>query len=157
MVATTDVETVLECYVRIYFACHLRQMEGNRKGGEVSAHQLGILNQIRQDEGTTVLELARQVGVAASTMSLTLDRLERGGYVRRVKDSNDGRRTLIQLTADGRRAREKQQVLEPERIKAMLERLSMPKRKEALAGLKLLRQAAAEMAESGTARMRRAG
>jgi DNA-binding MarR family transcriptional regulator len=148
MVAKTDVETVLECYVRIHLACHLRQLEGARRGSEISANQAGILELLSGSEGIAVLDLARHAGVAPSTMSLTLDRLERGGFVKRVKDPGDGRRTMVLLTEKGLRTRNQQKVLQPELIAAMLERLSMSKRKEALAGLRLLNEAATELVSS---------
>lgn len=148
MIAKSDVETVLECYVRIYFACHARSVNDPKKRSPISTNQANVLEFLDTEEGTTVLDLARQMGVAPSTMSLTLDRLERGGFVQRKKDPNDGRRTMIVLTADGDRVKRKQKVLEPDLIAAMLSRLPATRRKEAIAGLRSLTEAATELVGS---------
>lgn len=50
-------------------------------------------------------ELAAGATVQAQTMSRVLDRLERLGYVRRVRSQSDRRRVLVSLTPAGRRAR----------------------------------------------------
>lgn len=148
MIAKSDVETVMECYVRIYFACHVRSITDPKKRSTISANQANVLEFLDTGEGTTVLDLARHLGVAPSTMSLTLDRLEKGSFVRRQKDPSDGRRTLIFLTGEGDRIRRRQKLLEPELIAAMLGRMSTARRKEAIAGLLSLTEAATELVSS---------
>ena len=148
MIAKSDVETVLECYVRIYFACHARSVSDPKKRSAISPNQANVLEYLDKEEGITVLDLARHLGVAPSTMSLTLDRLERGGFVFRRKDPTDGRRTMIVLTPDGERIKRKQKVLEPDLIAAMLNRLSSTRRREAIAGLRTLTEAADELVGS---------
>lgn len=148
MIAKSDVEMVLECYVRIYFACHVRSVADPKKRSAISLNQANVLEFLDTEEGVTVLDLARHMGVAPSTMSLTLDRLERGGFIIRRKDPNDGRRTMILLTGEGDRIKRKQKVLEPELIAAMLSRLSATRRKEVIAGLRTLTEAATELVGS---------
>jgi MarR family transcriptional regulator, organic hydroperoxide resistance regulator len=148
MIAKSDVDAVLECYVRIYFACHARSVSDPKKRSSISTHQAKVLEFLDSEEGTTVLDLARHMGVAPSTMSLTLDRLERGNYVQRRKDPNDGRRTLIFLTSDGDKVKRKQKVLEPDLIAAMLGRLPTNRRKAAIDGLRTLTEAATELVDS---------
>ena len=97
-----EVETVLRCYPQIYFACHRRHVRDEKTNGLLSAHQAGILDHLDDVEGTSLLELARHMGVTASTMSLTVDRLERGGYVRRARSQQQkaekaGLHTLLTL------------------------------------------------------------
>ena len=94
----------------------------------------------------TVLDLARNMGVAPSTMSLTLDRLERGRFVRRQKDDEDRRRTMIFLTPPGDRTKARNKVLEPDLIAALLGKLAPARRKEKVAGLRSLMEAAAAVA-----------
>jgi DNA-binding MarR family transcriptional regulator len=145
MVAKSDVETVLECYVRIYFACHARSSAKLGKRPVISASQANVLEFLDVSSGITVLDLARLLGIAPSTMSLTLDRLERATFVRRRKDPGDGRRTLIYLTPAGLAVKRQQQFLEPALISAMLNRLPAPRRKEVIASLLTLSQAASEL------------
>jgi DNA-binding MarR family transcriptional regulator len=144
-----EVETVLRCYPRIYCACHRRHVRDEETRTLLSAHQAGVLDHLDGVEGTSLLTLARHMGVTASTMSLMVDRLERGGYVRRARSRLDGRRVDLRLTAAGVRIKRQQKVLEPDLIAALLGRLDRGRRREALRGLELLAEAAEEMIASG--------
>jgi DNA-binding MarR family transcriptional regulator len=88
--------------------------------------------------------LARHMGVSASTMSLTVDRLVRRGYVTRLRDAADRRVVNLRLTAAGARLRDAQSVLDPKRVKAMILKLSPEDRQDAVRGLALLARAASE-------------
>lgn len=144
-----EVDTVLRCYPQIYFACHRRHVRDETTQALLSAHQAGILDHLDDVEGTSLLELARHMGVTASTMSLTVDRLERGGYVRRERSPQDGRRVDLRLTPAGVGIKKQQKVLEPDLITAMLGYLDKTRRRQALQGLELLADAAREMIASG--------
>jgi MarR family transcriptional regulator, organic hydroperoxide resistance regulator len=144
-----EVDLVLRCYPQIYFACHRRHVRDEKTQNVISAHQASILDHLDDVEGTTVLDLARHMGVTASTMSLTADRLERSGYVRRERSKQDARRVDLRLTPAGVRIKRQQKVLEPELISAMLGKLDDKRRKKALRGLELLAEAARELVESG--------
>jgi DNA-binding MarR family transcriptional regulator len=144
-----EVETVLECYPRIYFACHRRHVRDEQTEAVLSAHQASVLDHLDDVEGTSLLELAKHMGVTPSTMSLTVDRLERGGYVTRGRSTEDRRRVDLRLTASGARIKRQQKVLEPELVAALLARLDEPRRQQALHGLELLAEAAVEMVRSG--------
>src|SRR5438270_1477317 len=136
--AHAGVETVLRCYPKIYFACHRRHVRDEQTKAILSAHQASVLDHLDDVEATSLLELARHMGVTASTMSLTVDRLERGAYVRRERSKEDGRRVDLRLTPAGVRIKRQQKVLEPELVHAMLDRLDDRKRRDALRGLELL-------------------
>ena len=144
-----EVETVLRCYPQIYFACHRRHVRDQKTQAVLSAHQASVLDHLDDVEGTSLLALARHMGVTASTMSLMVDRLERGGYVRRERSPRDGRRVDLRLTAAGVAIKKQQKVLEPDLIAALLGRLDRGRRREALHGLELLAEAAEEMIASG--------
>jgi DNA-binding MarR family transcriptional regulator len=136
------VEAVLRCYPRIYFACHRRHVRDEKTKRILSSHQASILDHLDDIEPTAVHELARHMGVTPSTMSLNIDRLETGGYVRRTRDPQDSRRVQLRLTKAGVRIKQKQKVLDPELVGAMLDQLSSAEREQALAGLELLAKAA---------------
>jgi DNA-binding MarR family transcriptional regulator len=144
-----DVETVLECYPRIYFACHRRHVRDEETRAVLSAHQASVLDHLDDVDGTSLLDLAKHMGVTASTMSLTIDRLERGGYVTRERSREDRRRVELLLTASGVRMKRQQKVLEPELVQAVLARLDGAKRRQALRGLELLAEASMEMIGAG--------
>jgi MarR family transcriptional regulator, organic hydroperoxide resistance regulator len=137
-----DARAVLDAYPRIYFACHRRHVRDPESGRVLSAHQASILDHLDEVESTTLAELARHMGVTASTMSLGIERLVRGGYVARERDPADRRRLELRLTEAGVRIRNQQSVLEPALVEAMLDRLSIEEHEDVLRGLRLLAKAA---------------
>ncbi|HEX3748638.1 MAG TPA: MarR family transcriptional regulator [Bryobacteraceae bacterium] len=144
-----EVQTVLRCYPQIYFACHCRHVRDEKTKIQLSSHQASVLDHLDDVEGTSLLSLAQHMGVTASTMSLMVDRLERGGHVRRERSPQDGRRVELRLTEAGVGIKKQQKVLEPELIAAMLKHLEPALRAQALRGLELLAEAAREMVSSG--------
>jgi DNA-binding MarR family transcriptional regulator len=55
----------------------------------------------------TATEIARETGLTSGAVTAMLDRLERAGYVRRLRDEADRRRVLVEMTDRARqRARE---------------------------------------------------
>jgi DNA-binding MarR family transcriptional regulator len=145
----SGVEIVLKCYPQIYFACHRRHVRDEKTGVVLSAHQASVLDHLDDVDGTNLLELARHMGVTASTMSLMVDRLERGGHVTRERSKEDGRRVVLRLTPAGVRIKRQQNVLEPNLVEALLGNLSERQRDDALRGLELLAEAAREVVTSG--------
>lgn len=145
----SDVEGVLSAYPRIYFACHQRHVRDPVGGGVLSAHRASILSHLDGVDPTMVTELAEHLAVTASTMSLTLKRLEAAGYVRRDRDPADRRVINVRLTEAGERVREAQSVLEPELVGRMLMELDPAKRVVAIRGLGLLAEAADGLVRRG--------
>ena len=133
---------VLTLYPRIYFACHTRHVRDPVSRRLLSRHQASILDHLDELDPTTVNDLARHMGVTPATMSLALDRLERRGYVARLRDNPDRRRVHVRLTAAGVRMREATSVLDPPRVEALLSRLTGDEREAAVRGLALLAAAA---------------
>jgi DNA-binding MarR family transcriptional regulator len=145
----SDVETVLHAVPRILFACRERRVRDPGSGKTVSAHRVGILSHLDQEDPTMVGELAEHLGVTASTMSLTLKRLEEVGYVRRDRDPSDRRVTNVRLTEAGTRVRDAQTLLDPERVARMLMTLGPSQRADALRGVRLLMDAADALVRAG--------
>ena len=137
-----ETRQVLALYPRIYFACHTRHVRDPETQRLLSRHQASTLDHLDEIDPTTVNELARHMGVTPATMSLGLDRLERKGYVARLRDSADRRRVHVRLTSAGVRIRDSASVLDPLRVEALLARLSSVERRDAIRGLTLLASAA---------------
>ena len=135
---------VLELYPKIFHACHSRHVRDPKTREQVSANQARVLDHLDDVEPTSLMGLARHMGVSASTMSLSVDRLVRRGYVTRSRDASDRRVVNLRLTADGARLRDAQSVLDPARVNAMLLKLPPDDRREAIRGLALLARAASE-------------
>jgi DNA-binding MarR family transcriptional regulator len=142
-VSDSEVQQVLDAYPKIFFACHTRHVQDPKTRRVLSAHQASILDHLDSVEPTSLMDLAKHMGVTPSTMSLTLDRLARHGYIARRRDPKDKRRSALRLTEAGERIRRAQSVLEPARVAGMLEALSAEDRAQALRGLALLAKAAA--------------
>jgi DNA-binding MarR family transcriptional regulator len=136
-----EVEQVLAHYPRIYFACHSRHVKDPRNAAKVSAHQASILDHLDSVEPSSLQDLAGHMGVTPATMSLAIERLVRQGYVLRRRSKADGRQLELRLSAAGVRLREAQSVLDPARVRALLDNLSDSERADALRGLALLAEA----------------
>ena len=137
-----DVRQLMELYPRIYFACHTRHVRDQREDRTLSSHQASILDHLDEVDATGLTELARHMGVTPSTMSITVSRLVRQGYVERLRAKDDRRRVLLTLSASGARLKAEKSVLDPERCSRVLSRLPAAKRVAALEGLELLATAA---------------
>jgi DNA-binding MarR family transcriptional regulator len=132
----------MAAYPRIYFACHQRHVRDPGTGRELSAHQASILSHLDSVDPIRLGELAEHMGVTDSTMSLSVKRLERDGYVSRARDPDDGRALQLRLTEAGERVRAAQSVLEPERVAALLVGMTPEDREAGLRGIELLSEAA---------------
>jgi DNA-binding MarR family transcriptional regulator len=62
---------------------------------------------IGKHESLNQNELAEKMNIQNSSVARLLDRLERDGYIKRVKDAADRRITNVLLTEDGKKLREK--------------------------------------------------
>lgn len=74
--------------------------------GQISVPQFWALHYIAQKEGLTVTELASALYRGKSSTSGLLQRLEKGGLIKRVRSKTDQRVVHITLTAKGRRLAE---------------------------------------------------
>ena len=146
---------VMTLYPRIYFACHTRHVRDPQTQRLLSRHQASILDHLDELEPTTVMDLASHMGVTSATMSLAIDRLERKGYVVRLRDAKDRRRVHVRLTTAGVRIKEASSVLDPARVEALVARLNDADRRRAVEGLALLARAAQEQMAASQSDARR--
>lgn len=144
-----SVRRVMDFYPRLFFACHVRHVADPKTRRFLSAHQARILDHLDAVEPTSLSDLARHSGVTPGTMSIAIERLVRKGYVLRVRDRNDGRRVNLTLSASGVRIQEASSVLDVERVKRVMARLSEEERAAAVRGLSLLARASGEEMEAG--------
>jgi len=145
-------DRLLDAYPRIYFACHTRHVRDPQTQRLLSRHQASVLDHLDEVEPTTLMDLARHMGVTPGTMSIAIDRLERKGYVVRLRDTADRRRVHVRLTGAGVRVREASSVLDRQRVEALLARMSDADRDAGLRGLALLAHAAQEQMHAIAAR-----
>lgn len=69
--------------------------------GVSETHAIEILGR-HEDEPLKMKRLAEKLGVTTGTLTVTVDRLEKRGYAKRVPFKGDRRAYVIQLTAKGR-------------------------------------------------------
>lgn len=65
-----------------------------------------ILYVLWQEDGITIRELANKTGLAVTTLTSMLDRMENAGLVVRKSDLRDKRKTLVYLTENARSLQE---------------------------------------------------
>ena len=135
---------ILAAYPVIHHACRQRAVPA-RPARAVSAHQATVLAHLDRLEGQSLTDLARRMGVALPTMSLLLGRLVRAGLVRRDRDPGDRRRLLVRLTALGDRVRASRSLLDPDRVRALLQRLTPAEQSLGADGMATLARAAGEL------------
>lgn len=83
---------------------HQYTVMGYKKFAKLGVHpgQLPVLKVLSRGEGITQRELAERIRVKPPTITVTVQRLEKAGLVRRESDWLDQRKSRIFLTAQGR-------------------------------------------------------
>jgi DNA-binding MarR family transcriptional regulator len=66
----------------------------------VSVTDLHCLNVIESRAGLTAGELAVESGLTTGAVTAVIDRLERAGYARRVRDEHDRRKVKVEVTGE---------------------------------------------------------
>lgn len=92
------VNYVAKLFARAHTAC-LEQHD-------VTLGQWAVLMFLWAEDGLTQTELSRHVAIEDATMVRTIDRMERDGLVRRVRNPHDRRQLNIFLTDKGRSLRD---------------------------------------------------
>lgn len=133
---------VQSAFPRIYLACHSRHQNARTTADNLSQRDATLLAHLDEREPILQSELARHMGIAKSTLSEALSGLEKQQFTIRESDSEDGRSTFIRRTALGTGAMSRGSVLEPERLRKLLERLTDRERKRVVEGLELIVKAA---------------
>ena len=129
-------------YPQVYFACHARHVTKRSNEHGLGARDLSILAHLGPDWPASASELGRHFGVGLPTMSEALSRLERAGYLERGSQRADRRARDVELTELGRAAVRDGSVLDAERLRHVLERMTEDERRAAVRGLELLARAA---------------
>jgi DNA-binding MarR family transcriptional regulator len=142
-----DVYELQRLYPQIYLACHTDHVRAVSTKWRISSQDASILVHLDREQGLSPRELAKHLGISASTLSAHIARLSKLGYLTSEANENDGRRREIRLTERGAEALSDTSVLDAARVGKLLKRLKPAERKEALRGLKLLADAAKKMSD----------
>jgi DNA-binding MarR family transcriptional regulator len=93
-------------------------------GAEVHPRQGPILGLLLHHEGISQADLVREMRVSAATVAVSLSRLEKLGYVTRVRNQQNQRANILALTEEGRKEATRMEKLMWEIGHAALEGLS---------------------------------
>lgn len=93
---------LVEKYIRVT-RLHRHMIEHRLDGTGVYRSQHQILMFVSDNPNVSQKELARLYGVSGATIAVSLKKLEKGGYIRRVVDQDDNRFNQICITEKGRK------------------------------------------------------
>jgi DNA-binding MarR family transcriptional regulator len=136
---------VQRLYPQIYLACHIDHVRARSTKWDLSSHDASFLAHLDLKHASSPRSLAAHLGVIPSTLSATLKRLEKLGYISTAATADDKRRRDVFLTTRGAQAIASTSVLDGDKVRQTLERLSEAERKAAVKGLRLLARAANEL------------
>lgn len=142
-----DIREVQRLYPQIFVACHTDHVRAASTEWRISSQDASILVHLDRESGLSPRDLARHLGVVPSTLSAAIARLSKLGYLSSQPVAKDRRRRELRLTARGTEAIAATSVLDAERVRAMLKKLSGAERKAAVRGLALLARAARQIKE----------
>jgi DNA-binding MarR family transcriptional regulator len=131
-------------YPQIYLACHVDHVRATSTEWKLSSRDSSILSHLDRDRGMSPRELAAHLGVAASTLSATIARLVRLGYITNEALAGDKRQRELRLTSKGAQAMASTSVLDADRVRAVLQRMTKEERNAAVKGLAFFARAAKE-------------
>ena len=148
-------QRVFQSYPKIYLACHTRHLRDDETGKSLSPRLGSILDHLDTQPPLTLSSLAKHLDVTQSTVSLQVDKLQRAGYVLRLRDTQDRRRVSVVLTPRGKRIKEQNSVLDRDLVREMISLLRPGDVQAALSGLDLLAEAADKLMNRRRLRGRR--
>jgi len=138
---------VQRLYPQIYLACHVDHVRAASTQWRLSSRDSSILSHLDRDRGMSPRDLAAHLGVAPSTLSATIARLARLGYITSEAATSDKRQRELRLTAKGAEAMASTSVLDADRVRDVLRKLTKEERSRAVRGLALFARAARELEE----------
>lgn len=132
-------------FPQIYLACHVDHVRATSTSWDLSSHDASILAHLDRDTPIRPRTLAGHLGVAASTLSAAITRLNSLGYLTSKPARSDKRQRELRLTPRGAEAIASTSVLDAKRVAQLLNHLNPDDRAAGVRGLQLLAQAARQM------------
>jgi DNA-binding MarR family transcriptional regulator len=132
------IRRLLEAYPAIFLACHRQHVRDDEAGKAITENQASVLQHLDATRPTTLSKLAEHMGVGRSTMSITVARLARRGYITRGRDKSDERCVRLTLTPTGVRVKEQNTVLDPELVREMFRTMRAGELETALLGVECI-------------------
>lgn len=119
---------------------HYRSKISHRvMGYDVTLGSMMFLRALGRSDGATVGEIARELGVTSSTVSVLAKKMERKGLIRRRRVATDERRVRLDLAPAARRLLASlPPMLQPGLLSSAVARLTRAEREGLLLGLRRL-------------------
>jgi DNA-binding MarR family transcriptional regulator len=73
------------------------------RNAEISFAQFAVLTGVARNPNCTLTELAEELGLSAPSVSVAIQKLEKGEWILRQQDAYDARIIRLQLSAKGKR------------------------------------------------------
>ncbi len=93
-----ELDLLFQSVLSRFFSIRTRQPAS----GAVTFAQMRVLWTLEMEKSVALGEMARMIGVTNSTATELVDRLVRGGYVRRTHSARDRRQVVLTLLPRGR-------------------------------------------------------
>ncbi len=119
---------------------------------DLTQHERELLHHVPTEGGIPLTWIARHLALPKSTASVLVKDLERRGFVRRMRDTTDGRRLAIVLTAKGRRRVESDTVLDVRKLSSAMAAVPRRERETLFSAMERLATAAPDRAERSAGR-----
>jgi MarR family transcriptional regulator, transcriptional regulator for hemolysin len=97
---------------------------GAREGMEITQEQWFVLNKLAWEDGQTQTALGDSIFSDRPNLTRILATMENNGWIRRVTDSEDARKTRVHLTVTGRKLEERFAALVPEARKRLFKNIT---------------------------------
>lgn len=132
----------IESHLRLIQQAMRQPFQTEIAGAGLTGPQINVIEALLRKPGMSLKELSSELGLAHSTVSGIVDRLESRGILKRLVDGEDGRMSRIHLSkaVQDYVAREvPKKRLHP--LLRALEKVKPARREEIMSGLRLLREA----------------
>jgi DNA-binding MarR family transcriptional regulator len=136
------IRAIQATYPQIYYACHTHHARAVSNAYKVSARDSMILGHLDEERPASPKDLAKHLGIRASTLSAALAQLEGLGYITRRPRERDRRHVDIFLAPKGVAAMQATSVLDTQLLREVLAPLGSNDLKTAVNGLGVLARAA---------------
>ncbi len=115
-------------------------------GGNLTISEMHILESIGKSrgEGMHISDIAQEQGITLPSVTMAVKKLEKKGYVTKVKNASDARRVCVYLTEPGRRAEIAHRYFHRKMVKAITRPMTQEERELMLSGLDRLNAFLAE-------------
>ncbi len=140
----TDKKAVVDAWIR-GIRLHRKMVENTVGKQGIHQAQHRLLMHLAKREWNSQKELAEHMGVSTATMTVSLKKLERGGYIKRVMIPDDNRYNQLEITVKGREVVKESSDMFNEIDEKMLEGFSEQERKQFLEYLQRINSNLLEM------------